>query len=67
MNPSPAVFSDVEITSRIQRDAVRLVELARQLADPAQARQELAGRALDDIDLRVVLVDHEHKSLRRIA
>src|SRR6266513_65073 len=44
-----------------------LVELARQLADLAKAREQLARLPLDNVDLRVVLVDHEHQALSRIA
>src|SRR6266700_5809398 len=44
-----------------------LVELARQLADLAQAREQLARLPLDNVDLRVVLVDHEHQALSTIA
>src|SRR5258705_7476502 len=44
-----------------------LVELAWQLADLAQAGEQLARLPLDDVDLRVVLVDHEHQALSRIA
>src|SRR5215470_8442108 len=44
-----------------------LIELARQVSDLSEARQDLAGLALDDIDPRVVLVDHEHEGLGGIA
>src|SRR5215475_5437501 len=44
-----------------------LIELARQVSDLSEARQDLAGLALDDIDPRTVLVDHEHEGLGGIA
>src|SRR5229473_3256426 len=44
-----------------------LIELARQVSDLSEARQDLAGLALDDIDPRIVLVDHEHEGLGGIA
>src|SRR5216684_72634 len=46
---------------------MRLIELARQVSDLSEARQDLAGLALDDIDPRIVLVDHEHDGLGGIA
>src|SRR5678816_1064402 len=46
---------------------MRLVELPRQLADLAQAREQLARLPVDDVDLRVVLIDHEHQALAGIA
>src|SRR5437763_1399881 len=51
VNPSPAVFDDVEIVPGIQRHAVCLIEQPRQISDPAQARHDLARAPLDDIDL----------------
>ena len=44
-----------------------LIELARQVSDLSEARQDLAGLALDYIDLRIVLVDDEHEGLGGIA
>src|SRR5262245_56997071 len=67
VNPSAAVFTDVKVALGVQRDAERLIELARELSDAAQARHDLAAGALDDVDLRIVLVDHEHERLRAIA
>jgi hypothetical protein len=67
VNPPAAVFGDVEIVPGIHSDAVSLIELTRQISDPTQARQNLARLAVDDIDLRIVLVDDEHESLGRIT
>src|SRR6267142_1927961 len=63
MYPPAAVLGDEDIALRIRRDPVRLIELARQLTDLAEARKQSAGATLDNIDLRIVLVDDEHEAL----
>src|ERR1700674_471554 len=67
VNSPAAVFDDVKIVPRIYSDTMSLIELARQVSDLSQAGQELAGLALDYIDLRIVLVDDEHEGLGCIA
>jgi hypothetical protein len=67
VNPAAAVLDDVKIVSRVHGYTVRLIELARQIADPAEGRDDLAGLALDDVDARIVLVYHEHERLGGIA
>ena len=66
VNSSAAVFDDVKIVLRIHSDAMSLVERAREVSDFSQARQKFAGLALDNIDLRIVLVDDEHECLADI-
>src|SRR5439155_7644601 len=64
LHPLPAVFRDIDIAPRVDGDAVRLVELTGEVADaPTEARQDLAGLAVDDFDLRIILVDEVHEPL----
>src|SRR5215467_12909605 len=63
VHPSPTVFGDIHIAHRVHCNAMCLVELAGLLADTAEARQQLSGFAVDDIDLRTVLIDDEHVGL----
>jgi hypothetical protein len=51
-----AVLVEVDVALRVHRDAVDLVELTGEAARTAEAAEALARRALDDLDLRVVLV-----------
>src|SRR6266550_788823 len=61
LNLPAAVLGDVDVALGVDRDAVRLVELARIAADATKARELLAGLAFKNLDLRVVLVDDEHQ------
>src|SRR5262245_31719279 len=67
LNLPATVLGDVDVVLGVDRDAVRLVELARIAPDAAKARELLAGLAFKNLDLRVVLVDHEHQPLLAIA
>ena len=67
MNTPAPVFGDINIVLGIDSDAVRLVELSDEGAGPAKARQDLARLAVDDFNLRVVLVDEEDVLLIRIV
>src|SRR5512147_2766186 len=58
-----AVLGHVHVALRVDGDAVRLIELAGIVPEAAEARQDPARRALDDLDARVVLVDDEHQPL----
>src|SRR5436190_20844366 len=62
-----AVLRDVHVALRIDCDTVRLIELAGIVALAAEARQDLAGAALDHFDAGVVLIDDEHQPLNCIA
>ena len=55
MNAPAAVLGNEEIALRINRDAVRLDEFAGKRAGAPESRQSLAGRALENLDLRFVL------------
>jgi len=44
-----------------------LIELTGQVSDLTQARHDLTRLAVDDIDLRIVLVNDEHESLGYIT
>jgi len=66
LNPPSAVLRDIDIALGVDCDAVRLVELAREMAGTAEARKNFPAFALDDFDLRVVLVDKEDQPLARI-
>ena len=48
MNPAAAVLDDVKIVSRVHGYTVTLIELARQITDLVEGRDDLAGLALDD-------------------
>src|ERR1700722_6368242 len=67
VHPPAAVFVDIDIALGVHRNAMRLVELTGLLADAAEARQHFAGLAIDDVDLRIVLVDDEHVGLLGIG
>src|SRR5256885_1156837 len=62
-----AVLVHVDAALRVDGDAVGLVELARVGAGAAKIADDLAARALHDLDARVVLVDHEHVALLAVA
>ena len=63
VNPLSAVFGDIDIVLGIHTDAVSLVELTREAPGAAKARQDLARWAVDDFNLRVVLIDQENELL----
>src|SRR6266567_3723909 len=67
VDPLAAILVDINIALGIDRDAVRLVELAREAPGAAETRQLLAALAIDDIDRRIVLVDDEDELLCRIG
>src|SRR5215475_7373812 len=48
VNPAAAVLDDVKIVSRVHGYTVTLIELARQITDLVEGRDDLAGLALDD-------------------
>jgi len=52
LNPLTAVFGHIDIATGVHGDAVRLVELSREVTDAAaETRQDLAGLAVNDFDL----------------
>jgi len=55
MNSPAAILGDEDIALRIHRDPVGLDEFAGECPGAAERRQALAGRALEDFDLRMVL------------
>src|SRR5258707_8762969 len=61
------VLGDINAALRVDGDAVRLIELARVMAHAAEARQDLPGLTLDDLDLRIVLIDDVQQPLIRIV
>src|SRR5580704_2208044 len=67
VKPAAAVLDDIQIVPRVHGDAVRLIELACQIADLADRRDDLSGLTLDDVDAGIVLVHHEHEGLGGIA
>src|SRR5439155_1553155 len=68
LNPLPPVFGDVDVSFGVHGNAVRLVELAGEVPDAAaEMRNDATGLAIDDLDLRVVLIDEIDQRLDRIA
>src|SRR6266852_1831190 len=67
VHPPAAVLRDIDVPLGVHRNAMRLIELTRQLADAAEARHGLAGLAVNDVDLRIVLVDDKHVGLLRVG
>ena len=68
LNPLPAIFGDVHVSLGVHGNAVRLVELAGEMSDAAtEMRDDAASFAIDDLDLRVVLIDEIDQRLARIA
>src|SRR5438094_571076 len=67
LRPPAAVLVDVDAALRVDGDAVGLIELARVGAGAAEVADDLAARALHDVDPRVVLVDHEQVALLAVA
>src|SRR5438552_16666867 len=65
LNPLSPVFGDIEVGFGVHRDAVRLIELAGELAGAAETGQDVAGVGLDAFDLRLVLVTLVHAPMTR--
>src|SRR5690242_8968223 len=58
--PLAAVLRHIHVAARIHRDAVRLVEFARKVSRAAEASEDFSALPLQDLDARIVLVDHIH-------
>src|SRR5439155_24661881 len=67
LRPPAAVLVDIDAALRVDGDAVSLVELAGVGAGAAEIADDLAARSLQDLDPRVVLVDHKHVALLAVA
>src|SRR5687767_11069331 len=67
LDASAAELGDIDIALRIDGDTVRVVELPREVSGPTETRKVFACLALDDLDLRAVLIDHVHEPLHRVA
>ena len=50
LNPLAPVLGDIDIALGVHRDAVRLVEMTREVPGAAETRQDSASLALDDLD-----------------
>ena len=57
LNSFAAIFSNIDITFGVRRDARSLVELTREVAAASKARKDPAGLSVNDFHLRIVLVD----------
>src|SRR5205085_2849691 len=72
-NPEPLhslspVLSYIHVALRVDRDAVRLIELTRIMTDPAaEAGQYGAAAPIDDFNLCVALIQEVDEFLRWIA
>src|SRR6185295_57625 len=67
VDAATAVLVHIDVALGVHGHAMRLVELAGETSRTAEAADLLAGLALDDIDLGVVLVDDKHQPLLRIG
>src|SRR5262249_16281811 len=56
----------VDVALAVDADEVEIVELAELMADAADAVDDLAGRAIDDMELAVRVVDHQQIGLLRV-
>src|SRR5258708_36646349 len=58
-HPTATVLGKIDIAFGIRRDAMNLIEFTRKLPDPSKGRHHLAGLPIDDLYLRIVLVNVE--------